>query len=144
MLSVNSPTSRSSQKSVVEIKAKTICLLETDRKICDTNSSNSSESLSRPVSSSSRGKTGPVNMLDLIQTCFGYSQLWPLQPAYSQKQARSWFVYAWSNFPHPIQFCFSKEGMDHSVQNRPWSDMDGLVRVWPNASGLKQASVQKS
>ena len=26
--------------------------------------------------------------------------------------------------------------MDHTVQNRPGSDLDGLVRVWPNASGL--------
>ena len=34
-------------------------------------------------------------------------------------------------------FVFSKEGMDHSVQNRPGSDLDGLVRVWPNASGLE-------
>ena len=32
---------------------------------------------------------------------------------------------------------FSKEGMDHIAQNRPGSDLDGLVRVWPNASGPK-------
>ena len=32
---------------------------------------------------------------------------------------------------------FSKEGMDHIVQNRPGSDVDGLVRVWPNAYGLE-------
>ena len=42
-----------------------------------------------------------------------------------------------SDFPHPIQFCFSKEGMDHIVQNRPRSDQDGLVSVLPNASGLE-------
>ena len=27
--------------------------------------------------------------------------------------------------------------MDHIVQNRPGSDLGGLVRVWPNASGLE-------
>ena len=32
---------------------------------------------------------------------------------------------------------FSKEGMDLIVQNRPGSDLDGLVRVWPNTSGLE-------
>ena len=46
-------------------------------------------------------------------------------------------VYARSDFPHLIQFCFSKEGMDHIVQNRPGSGLDGLVRVWPNASDLE-------
>ena len=42
-----------------------------------------------------------------------------------------------SDFPHPIQFCFSKEGVDQIVQNRLRSDQDGLVSVWPNASGLE-------
>ena len=46
-------------------------------------------------------------------------------------------VYAGSDFPHPFQLRFDKEGMDHIVQNRPRSDLDGLVRVWPNASGLE-------
>ena len=46
-------------------------------------------------------------------------------------------VYAGSDFPHPIRFRFSKEDMDHIVQNRPGSDLDGLARVWPNASGLE-------
>jgi len=46
-------------------------------------------------------------------------------------------VYAGSNVPHPIQFRFSKEGMDHIVRNRPGSNLDGLVSVWPNASGLE-------
>ena len=27
--------------------------------------------------------------------------------------------------------------MNHIVQNRPGSDLDGLVRVWPNSPGLK-------
>ena len=46
-------------------------------------------------------------------------------------------VYAGSDFPHPFQFRFSKEGMDLIAQNQPGSDLDGLVRVWPNASGLE-------
>ena len=44
-------------------------------------------------------------------------------------------VCAESDFPHPIRFHFSKEGLDRIVQNRPGSDLDDLVRVWPNASG---------
>ena len=43
-------------------------------------------------------------------------------------------VYAGSDFSHPFQLRFCKEGMDHA-QNRPGSDLDGLVRVWPNGSG---------
>ena len=46
-------------------------------------------------------------------------------------------VYDGSDFPHPFQFRFPKERMDHTVQNRPGSDLDGLVRVWPNTSGLE-------
>ena len=49
-------------------------------------------------------------------------------------------VYAGSDFPHPFQlrfFFLSKEGMSHIVQNRPGSDLRGLVRVWPNASDLE-------
>ena len=42
-------------------------------------------------------------------------------------------VYARSDF----QFRFSKEGMDHTVQSPPGSDLNGLVSVWPNASGLE-------
>ena len=46
-------------------------------------------------------------------------------------------VYARSDFLHLFQFRFSKEGMDHIAQNQPGSDLYGLVRVWPNASGLE-------
>ena len=46
-------------------------------------------------------------------------------------------VYAVSDFRHPFQLRFSKEGVDRIAQNRPGSDLDGLVRVWPNASGLE-------
>ena len=73
----------------------------------------------------------PVNMPDPIRKRFGYGQFWPLQPVCSQ------IVYARSYFPHPFQLHFSKEGTDHIMQNQPRSDLDGLVRVWPNASGLE-------
>ena len=47
-------------------------------------------------------------------------------------------VYARSNFPYPFQFHFSREGIYisnyHIVQNQPGSDLDGLVRIWPNSS----------
>ena len=33
------------------------------------------------------------------------------------------------------RICSSKEGSDHTVQNRPGSDLDGLVMVRTNASG---------
>ena len=46
-------------------------------------------------------------------------------------------VYARSDFLHTFQLRFSKEGMEHIVQNRPRFNLDGLVRVWPNASGLE-------
>ena len=46
-------------------------------------------------------------------------------------------LYAGSDFPHPFQFRFSKEGMGHAVQNRPGSHLDGLARVWLNSSALK-------
>ena len=46
-------------------------------------------------------------------------------------------AYVRSNFPDLFQFRFSTEGMAHIEKNRPRSDLDGLVRVWPNASGLE-------
>ena len=46
-------------------------------------------------------------------------------------------IYAESDFPHPFQLRFSKEGIDGIVQNRPGSDLNALVMVWPNASGLE-------
>ena len=51
------------------------------------------------------------------------------------KSAR--IVYARSDLPHPFQFRFSRESMDHIVQNCPRSDLDGPVRVWPNTTGLE-------
>ena len=71
-------------------------------------------------------------MPDPIRKRFGYDQLWPLLRACSQNRAGSYM-------PDPtsrIRFrsVFSTEGMDHIVQNRPGSDVDGLVRIccgWP-------------
>ena len=95
-------------------------------------------------------RISPVNMPDPIQKRFGYGQL---RPACSQNQPGKhagsdpeafwlWSVMASMqpesarivhnarfDFLHPFQFHFSKEGMDHIVQNRPGSDLDGLVRV---------------
>ena len=53
-------------------------------------------------------------------------------------------VLAVSDFPHPFQFRFSKEGMDRIAQNRPGSHLDGLVRVWPNASTQEAAGEHES
>ena len=39
------------------------------------------------------------------------------------------------DFRHPIRFRSSKEGPDHFVPDWPRSDLDVLVRFWPNASG---------
>ena len=54
-----------------------------------------------------------------------------LQPVIQPELAQ--IIYAGSNFPHLIRFHFSKEGLDNIVQNRPGSDLDGLVRFGPNA-----------
>ena len=62
----------------------------------------------------------------------------------SAQQTLGQVAYAGSDFLHPMQVCSSREGQDHIVQNRPGSDLDGLVRFWPNASGPKQVSVQES
>ena len=62
--------------------------------------------------------------------------LWPVMAITASVQPESGrIVYAESNFPHPFQFRYSKEGMDHVVQNRPGSELDGLVkglakRIW--------------
>ena len=53
-------------------------------------------------------------------------------------------VYSGSDFQHPIWFCFSREGLDHIVQNQPRSALDGLVRFWPNASGPEASRCAKT
>ena len=84
---------------------------------------------------SSRLIDTPVNMPDPIWKCFGYGQLWPLQPACSQNWARSYM-------PDPtscilFSSVFSKQGMGHAMPNQPGSDLDGLARVQQHSSGLK-------
>ena len=71
----------------------------------------------------------PVNKPDPICRHFGYSQLWLLWPACSLNWAGLYL-------PYLIQFPFSKEGRDPIV-HQPAPDVDGLVRVWPNRSGLE-------
>ena len=63
----------------------------------------------------------------------------PSKHAGSDPEAAFWLrpVMAVTASEQPFQFRFSKQGMDHITQNRPGSDLDGLVRVWPNASGLE-------
>ena len=55
----------------------------------------------------------------------------------SMQLASGQIVYIGSHFLHPFQLHFSKEGLDHIVQKWPGFDLDGVVRVWPNASGLE-------
>ena len=69
-------------------------------------------------------------MSDPIRKRFGYGQLWPLRPACNQNRSGRIQLPASVSVPF-----FSKEGMDHIVQNRRGSDLDGLV--WSNASGLE-------
>ena len=65
-----------------------------------------------------------------------YHELWLLQPELCRN------VYVWPNFSATF---FQRRQYFHSVQNRSGSDLDSLVRVWPNASGLEvQARVQES
>ena len=80
-------------------------------------------------------RTNPVNMPDRIRKRFGYGQLWPLRPACSQNRPGSYVPDPTSRIS--FSSAFPKEGMDHIVQNRPGSDLDGLVRVWPKTSGLE-------
>ena len=64
--------------------------------------------------------------------------LWPVMAITASLQPElGWIVYAGSNFLDCFQFWFSEEGMGHTVQNWPGSDLDGLVRVWLNSLGLK-------
>ena len=71
-------------------------------------------------------------MLDLNQKCFGYGQLWPLRPVWNQGQ----IIYAGSDYC--IRFGSSLPKRPHqTMQNRPRSNLDGLVRFWLNVSGLE-------
>ena len=49
-------------------------------------------------------------------------------------------VYGRSDFPHPCQFCFSREGMEHAVQSElAWSGFGQTHLVWKQA-GVKESS----
>ena len=86
----------------------------------------------------------PVNMPDPIRKLLGYGQLWPLRPACGQNRAGS-YNYASSDFPHPIQFRFSKEGMDHLLCNTD-SDLIWMACLGFGQTRLvwKQAGEQES
>ena len=67
----------------------------------------------------------PVNMPDLIWKCFSYSQLQPLQPVYSQNQAR-WYK------PDPIRLPTSNSVLN--FQRRHGSYCAKLTQIrseWP-------------
>ena len=83
-----------------------------------------------------------VNMPDPIRKRFGYGPVMAITASVQPESGR--IVYVGSDFPRPFQLRFSKEGMDHIVYNRPGSDLGGLVRVWPNASGLKASRCAES
>ena len=72
----------------------------------------------------------PINMLDLIRKCFGYSQFWSSQHAARIRPDHA----CWILLPTSDS---SEEGLDHIVWNWPGSNLDGLVRFWPNTSGLE-------
>ena len=73
-------------------------------------------------------------MPDSIRKRFGYGQLWPLRPACSQNLAGLFM-------PDPT----SRIRFSSVLPKKAWillcrterSDLDGLVRIWPNASGLE-------
>ena len=73
-----------------------------------------------------------INMLDPIQKHFGYKDTVAIMAIVQPESGR--IIYAWSEFPHPVWFDSSKEGLDPTAQNWSRSDLDGLVRFWANAS----------
>ena len=73
-------------------------------------------------------RASPVNMPDPIRKRFGYGQLWPLRPVKGQLSGR--ILYAGSDFPHPMRFRFAKDGLDHTVQNRPGRVRFDSCCVW--------------
>ena len=73
----------------------------------------------------------PINVPDLTGKRFGYGHA--SSGHYGQRRAG---LYARSDFLHLIRFRSSKEGPDHTVQNRPRPDRDGLVNFFfPNRTG---------
>ena len=76
-------------------------------------------------------KTIPINMPDPIRKRFGYRQR-----AARIGPDRICQIRLPASVSVPFFCCcfFSKKGKDHTAQNRPGSGLDGLVRIWPNAS----------
>ena len=80
----------------------------------------------------------PVNMPDRIPKRSVYGQLWPLRPACSQNRPGSYIPDQTSRIH--FSSVFPKNGwiiLNKITQNRLGSDLDGLVRVWPNTSFLE-------
>ena len=74
----------------------------------------------------------PVNMPDPIRKCFGYGQLWPLQPTCSQNQAGSYMPYPTSCthfssiFPKKAWIALRK------------TDLDPIWMVWSGSGETHQ------
>ena len=79
-------------------------------------------------------------MPDPIQRRFGYGPVWPLLPVCSQNMAEQYMQEPTSS----LRFIsvFPKKAWIILCKNRPVSDLDGLVRGWPNASGLEASRCQ--
>ena len=59
-----------------------------------------------------------------------------MRPACSQNRAR-WYIICRIRLPASNSVPFFQKRHAPSLQNRPGSDLDDLVRFWPNASGLE-------
>ena len=88
------------------------------------------------VGSSQTYNPGSLNMPDPIRKRFGDGQraarIGPGRVIMLDPTFRILFIF----FIYFLYLNF-KEGKDHFEQNRPGSNLGGLFRVWPNASGPK-------
>ena len=75
-----------------------------------------------------------VNMPDPIWKHFHCSQKSAIRASTQPECMQLDHIYASSDIPCMIGFCFSKESLDYIVQNWPGFDLGGLARFWPNAS----------
>ena len=76
-----------------------------------------------------------VNMPDLVQKHFGYSQLSPLWPAHSQNRAGSCICQIRLPASDSVSFLQRRPRQHCAKSAQIWSDLDGLVRFGPNGSG---------